>query len=104
MDANKLTHPIFEKEGDAYLHKHQSVLIFDIHRMPSLISDFVAIPTFRSYPYTMYLIREEAIGNRFPHNKGQATLMQLRNGKISNISYGKTTEEIRLFLEAPLGP
>ncbi|MFI4941026.1 MAG: hypothetical protein ACHP7O_11895, partial [Burkholderiales bacterium] len=56
MDANNLTHPLFEKEGDAYLRKHQSVLIFDIHLMPSLISTFIALPKMRSYPYTMRLI------------------------------------------------
>jgi hypothetical protein len=102
MDANNLTHPLFEKEGDAYLRKHKSVLIFDIHLMPSLISTFIAIPKMRDYPYTMHLIREEKMGELFPHAKGQATLIQVKDGKITGIRLGKTTEEIRLFLESVL--
>jgi hypothetical protein len=104
MDASKITHPLLQKEGDPYLLKFNAVLISDIHRMPSLISRFVALPKMREYPYTIHLIREEKIGDPFPRNKGQVTLIELKSGKILKILFASKEEEVRTFLETAANP
>lgn len=103
MDASKIIHPILEKEGKGYLEGKQAVLISDIHRMPSLITKFVALPKMKSYPYTLRLVREEKIADPFPRTKGSLTLIQLKAGKITKIQITNLETEIRSFLETPQG-
>lgn len=104
MDASKIIHPILEKEGKGYLESKQAVLVSDIHRMPSLISKFVALPKMKSYPYTLRLVREEKIADPFPRTKGSLTLIQLKAGKITKIQIANTEAEIRSFLETQEKP
>lgn len=104
MDASKIIHPILEKEGKGYLESKQAVLVSDIHRMPSLISKFVALPKMKSYPYTLRLVREEKIADPFPRTKGSLTLIQLKAGKITKIQVSNAEAEIRSFLETQEKP
>lgn len=103
MDASKIIHPILEKEGKGYLESKQAVLISDIHRMPSLISKFVALPKMKSYPYTLRLVREEKLADPFPRTKGSVTMIQLKEGKITKIQITNLETEIRSFLDTPQG-
>ncbi|MBM9546471.1 hypothetical protein JWG40_05545 [Leptospira sp. 201903074] len=103
MDASKIIHPILEKEGKGYLESKQAVLISDIHRMPSLISKFVALPKMKSYPYTLRLVREEKLADPFPRTKGSVTMIQLKEGKITKIHITNLETEIRSFLDTPQG-
>lgn len=99
MDASKIIHPILEKEGKGYLESKQAVLISDIHRMPSLITKFVALPKMKSYPYTLRLVKEEKIADPFPRTKGSVTLIQLKEGKITKIFSSNQEAEVKQFLE-----
>ncbi|TGK51275.1 hypothetical protein EHQ43_01805 [Leptospira bouyouniensis] len=98
MDASKIIHPILEKEGKGYLESKQTVLISDIHRMPSLITKFVALPKMKSYPYTLRLVREEKIADSFPRTKGFVTLIQLKEGKVTKIIISNQEAEVKQFL------
>ncbi|TGL56341.1 hypothetical protein EHQ58_17080 [Leptospira ognonensis] len=100
MDASKISHPILLKEGNAYLEKYKTVIISDIHKMPSLISRFVALPKMREYPYTIRLIREEKIGDPFPRNKGQVTCIDIKSDKIIKIEFAENEVALRQFIEA----
>ncbi|PJZ46731.1 hypothetical protein [Leptospira brenneri] len=104
MDASKIIHPILEKEGKGYLESKQAVLVSDIHRMPSLISKFVALPKMKSYPYTLRLVREEKLADPYPRTKGSVTLIQLKEGKISKIQISSSESEIRSFIETQEKP
>lgn len=98
MDASKILHPILEKEGAGYLEKNKTVLISDIHRMPFLISKFVALPKMKGYPYTIRLVREEKLADPFPRTKGFVTLIVLEAGKVKTISQSNSESEIREFI------
>lgn len=104
MDASKIIHPILEKEGKGYLEGKQAVLISDIHRMPSLITKFVALPKMKSYPYTLRLVREEKLADPYPRTKGSLTLIQLKAGKITKIQISNVEAEIRSFLDSQEKP
>lgn len=99
MDASKVIHPILEKEGKGYLESKQAVLISDIHRMPGLITKFVALPKMKSYSYTLRLVKEEKIADPFPRTKGFVTMIQLKEGKITKIQISNTDKEVKEFLE-----
>ncbi|MDF3820827.1 hypothetical protein P3G55_13005 [Leptospira sp. 96542] len=98
MDASKIIHPLLEKEGKGFLEKYNAVLISDIHRMPSLITKFVALPKMKSYPYNIRLVREEGLSNPFPRTKGSVTLILLQSGRVKKISESNMEAEIREFL------
>ncbi len=100
MDASKITHPLLAKEGDNYLKNNQTILISDIHKMPSLISRFVALPKMREYPYTIRLIKEEKLGDPFPRTKGQVTCIELKSDKIIKIDFFDNEQMIRKFIES----
>ncbi|EOQ97218.1 hypothetical protein LEP1GSC195_3064 [Leptospira wolbachii serovar Codice str. CDC] len=104
MDASKIIHPILEKEGKGYLESKQAVIVSDIHRMPSLITKFVALPKMKSYPYTLRLVREEKVADSFPRTKGSLTLIQLKEGKVTKIQISNLESEIRSFLETQEKP
>lgn len=99
MDASKIIHPILEKEGKGFLESKQAVLVSDIHRMPSLITKFVALPRMKSYPYTLRLVREEKLSDPFPRTKGSVTMILLKEGKVTKIQISNVDTEVKSFLE-----
>ncbi|MBK8396451.1 MAG: hypothetical protein IPL26_14610 [Leptospiraceae bacterium] len=95
MEASKIAHEVFEKLGDSYLKQKSIVFISDIHRMPFLISKFVALPKMRSYKYSIHLIKEEGPGLIFPREKGKLTVISLSELKVISIEYISTSEELK---------
>ncbi|MCI4412050.1 MAG: hypothetical protein JHC38_10305 [Thiotrichales bacterium] len=70
-----------------YLTDTHSVYLADIHKMPSLISKFVAIPQLKEKPYDIVLGREEADMAMFPREKGCLTLLTVSAQKIDTIQF-----------------
>ncbi|MCZ8344506.1 MAG: hypothetical protein O9301_15840 [Leptospira sp.] len=100
MDASKILHPLLEEHGKGYLEKNNAVLVSDIHRMPFLISKFVALPKMKSYPYTIRLVREEKLADPYPRTKGFVTLIRLgEDGKVQSVSESNSMEVIQKFIE-----
>ena len=44
MDASKVVHEVLQSETEESLQKKKLIFISDIHRMPSLITRFIALP------------------------------------------------------------
>jgi hypothetical protein len=99
MEASKIAHSLFEKEGDAYLKKYFIFFISDIHKMPSLITKFIALPKMRNYKYTIHLIKEENQNLEFPIESGKLTILQLKNLKIISINFAKNETELINLIE-----
>ncbi|WP_411822347.1 hypothetical protein [Leptospira sp. 'Mane'] len=100
MDASKIAHSVLEKDGDAILNQSEAVFISDIHKMPALITRFVALPKMRSYTYTMHLIRDENVGSNIPRKKGSLTLISLEQGKIKSIEFADEVSKLNEFLSS----
>lgn len=100
MEASKILHPLLEKDGDSTLTSKKAALISDIHRMPSFITRFLALPKMRSYSYTIRLIREEGVSDPFPREKGKITLIGVLDGKVKTISFGDNESAVKDFLES----
>ncbi|HMV43962.1 MAG TPA: hypothetical protein PK079_14520 [Leptospiraceae bacterium] len=95
MEASKIAHELFEKLGDDYLKQNNAIFISDIHKMPFLITKFVALPKMRKYPYSIALIREEGPGFIFPREKGRLTVISLSEYKVSSIQFVENTEDLK---------
>lgn len=101
MEASKLVVPYLEKKGDAFLAEKKTVLVSDIHRMPGIITRFVALPKMRDYPFTIKLIREEKWGDPYPRTKGKVTLLTLVAGKVTQIDFTDSEQGVQDFIESP---
>jgi len=99
MEASKIAHEVFEKLGDEYLRQNSIAFVSDIHRMPFLITKFVALPKMRTYNYTIHLIKEEGLSKDFPKEKGKLTIISLDNFKIKSIQFAASAEELKKLLE-----
>lgn len=99
MTASKIVHSILEEKDPEYLTNLKAVLISDIHKMPSLITKFVALPKMKGYKYTIYLIRDDKTGQPFPKVNDMITYINLRKGKITKIQYLANQVEFKQALE-----
>ena len=99
MEASKIAHEVFEVGGEDYLNQNFTIFISDIHRMPFLISKFVALPKMRKYKYTMHLIKEDTAGSIFPREKGKLTIITLDNLKVTSIQFVGSADELKKQIE-----
>jgi len=83
---------LLAKEGD-FLSANNAVYIGDIRGMPSLISRFFAIPKMKKYPFEI-LFLDETHEKLLDKKEEMITVYKLIDGKISNVSFVKTTEEL----------
>jgi hypothetical protein len=99
MDASKFAHEYFEKMTDEDFKKSNLLFISDIHKMPGLITSFVALPKMRSYSYPISLIREDKSGESVPKQKGKLTYIELSDFKIKKIEYLSNFNELKKAIE-----
>lgn len=76
-----------------FLETNKTQYIADISGMPSLISKFIALPKMKKYPFPILLVNEEQ-AKSFSTKDDEITVYTLTDGKVSNIKYIKTTEEL----------
>ncbi len=93
MDGGNLIQEALESEPT--LHETDTLAyVADISGMPSLIARFVAIPQFKKFDYRVALDREGEITKALPAEKDQATLIEITDNKITQISYFESTESL----------
>jgi hypothetical protein len=98
MDASKIVHEVLQSETEESLQKKKLIFISDIHRMPSLITRFIALPKMRGYTYPMALVREKDITNDIPREKGKVSVIAVQKFKIVKIDFIPTKEELQKFV------
>lgn len=81
-----------------FLQEHQAVFIADISAMPSLAAKLFALPKMRTYKYKILLIRDEN-DKRFIKKDGKLTVYKMDNGKIKEISFISSVEELKKVFE-----
>ena len=75
------------------LATNKAVYIADITGMPSLVTKFIAMPKMKDYPFSVLLI-DEANKGLFAVKEDMISIISLDNGKITDIKYVKTAEEL----------
>ncbi|WCL50392.1 hypothetical protein [Leptospira sp. GIMC2001] len=98
MTASKVIHTVLSDKPNNFLSDAKSVLISDIHKMPSLITRFVALPKMKGYSYPILLIRDDKTGSLFPHEKEKISYLRLYKGKIVSIQFLETIEDLEKAL------
>ena len=76
-----------------FLVNNKAHYIADISGMPSLISKWIALPKMKKYPFSILLVNEEQ-AKSFSTKEDEITVYTVNNGKVSDVKYIKTTEEL----------
>ncbi|APW66892.1 hypothetical protein LPB137_13980 [Poseidonibacter parvus] len=88
---------LLTKDTD-FLAKNKAHYIADISGMPSLISKFIALPKMKKYPFSILLVDEEQ-SKSFNTKDDKITVYTVTDGKVSNVKYIETTEELKAIFE-----
>ncbi len=99
MSASKILHSVMESKNQDYLEERKALIVSDIHKMPGLITKFVALPKMQSYTYRLHLIRDDEKGALLPKEKNAITYFKLKKGKIQEIRFLYSAEELEKALE-----
>ncbi|MBD3766655.1 MAG: hypothetical protein IE928_01730 [Gammaproteobacteria bacterium] len=94
QSADMLTN-LLDSKPASYLKDTQTIYLADIHRMPSLITKFVALPQLREKTYDIVLGREEADLATFPREKGCLTLMSIKEQTIESLRFICNEDELK---------
>ena len=101
--AGKSTSALMSKtlEGlpPTILKDKNALYVADISGMPSFITKIVAIPKMQKRPYTIALLKDDALSKRFPQKDGAITVIKLKAGKVTEISFVTKQEEITKALQ-----
>lgn len=99
--ASDLVTEVLQPFGADALTARQAVLIADIHAMPALITRMFALPALRQMPFAIGLVHDAALTADLPRNKGQITVIGLRDGVVQQISYATNAAELQQALALP---
>lgn len=92
--GGKLIQEWMNNKGDSFLNESSTVLIVDIHRMPSIFISTIGLPLLRRYNFSMLIIKDDQTGQIFASKEGQVTLLQLSNLTIKQIEFAGSVNEI----------
>ena len=76
-----------------FLEANKSNYVADISGMPSLIAKWFALPKMKKYPFSILLVDEEQTKS-FTKKEDTITVYTLTDGKVSDIKFIKTAEEL----------
>lgn len=81
----------FFEANPNYLKSNNAVYFADVSAAPSFVTNLFMIPKFKKYPYSMGLIRESEVAEKFPkQNEEILTIITLDNSIVSSITYEKS--------------
>ncbi|QOY54574.1 hypothetical protein HUE87_12040 [Candidatus Sulfurimonas marisnigri] len=98
-DTGALVNEYLDTQDAFYLQMNRSIFIADINKMPTLITNMFALPKLRKYKHLIYLHYNDKLGTAVPNKEAKITLLRIEDGKIKNISYISTKEELKSAIE-----
>jgi hypothetical protein len=81
------------------LKDKKAIYVADISGMPGFITKMVAIPKMQKRPYTIAILRDEAQSKLFPQKEDAITIIKLKSGKVTEITFVTKQEEITNALQ-----
>lgn len=92
--GGKLIQAWMNNKDDSFLEESSTLLIVDIHRMPSIFISTIGLPLLRRHSFSMLIIKDDQTGQIFAYKEGQVTLLQLSNLTIKQIEFASSVAEI----------
>ena len=104
--AEKSVSEFVTRVFEARVKNHQAneavVYVSDISAMPAMISRMFAIPRLRELPFQVALAREASLVAEIPRRAGSATVLNVSNGKVTQVQYAQTEAQLRQAMASAL--
>ena len=96
-DVGDMVHEYLEPQPAGYLEERKIRVVADISRMPSLITEYVAMPGFKEYKYSMMLIRDEEAGKPYKNEKEKekAMIVSLDGLNVTDVTFVATAADLK---------
>jgi len=91
-DTSNKVNDYLKKQKIGFLDQNKIVYICDIHKMPSFITSWFALPKMKKYKYTLMLMYKK--NKIFPHQDGALSVIRFKNNKVNSIDFIKKNESI----------
>jgi hypothetical protein len=98
-DTGKLVNVYLNTQDPDFLPKERAIYIADIHNMPTLITNWFALPKLREYKHPIYLHFDEKFEKFLPNKEEKITLIRLKDKKVVSISFISTKEELKAAID-----
>jgi len=93
-ESTALAVELIESREQGWLSEGKQVFLADIHKMPSIIARIVAIPQLRKKHYPILLGNDMHELQIFPRKKNCVTVVKAKEGKVSNLVFACTRDEL----------
>jgi hypothetical protein len=97
--TSALMSKVLEDLPPTTLKDKKAIYVADISGMPGFITKMIAIPKMQKRPYTIAILRDETQSKRFPQKDDEITVIKLNSGKVTEITFVTTQEEITKVLQ-----
>ena len=87
MDAKNVARESLRSIDVSCMEAGKLVYLADISGMPSLISNLIAIPKLRHYPYSIWLDREGDVSESLPVQDGKVTVIGVKHQVIESVMF-----------------
>ncbi len=98
-DTGRLVNDYLNAKTPHFLPKKRAIYIADIHEMPTIITNMFALPKLRKYKHLIYLHYDDDFQEIIPNKEEQVTLLHVKDGVITNVSFIKTKQELQAVVE-----
>lgn len=82
-----------------YLQRNKAIYIADIHKMPTIITDMIALPKLRKYKHLIYLHYGNKFQKNIPYKEDKITILKFSDKKVIDISFINTKQELQNSIE-----
>ncbi len=93
---------VIDQHFQARAKSGQLALVFDVSRMPSLVTSMFAMPSFRGRPFPIIVAREAPPVAFLPRKEGSVTVIRLEAGKVLAIDYANDEPSLEQLLKKVL--
>jgi hypothetical protein len=97
--TSALMSKVLEDLPPTTLKDKKAIYVADISGMPGFITKMIAIPKMQKRPYTIALLRDEAQSKLVPQKDDAITIIKLKSGKVTEITFVTKEEEVTKALQ-----
>lgn len=100
-EASGKLQTILSRQDKNFLDSRRAVYLANMSRMPAFITRTMALPSLRELPFRLGVVMDSKLTENWPQQENSLTLILLKEGKVSGISYADNEASIRQALGLP---
>jgi hypothetical protein len=99
MGAGDVVKQAVLQAGPTLFDRNHALYVVDLAGMPSLVREWMALPSLRRRPYRLLVDADGAKTADFPAEKGRPTVLFVEEGKVTRIAEPATADELVTMLQ-----